>query len=96
MLGGRRGYSLGNFTRARKLPPVREDDVESVVILRVDALLRGGDDAHTSVPFYFVVNHQHDLPLKNIVVVNKAARYPWNILVGLHLFELPAQQGRCS
>jgi hypothetical protein len=41
----------------------------------------------TSVIFTVIINHQHDLPLEDIVVFEAAAdaRY---VLVGLHLLQL--------
>ena len=47
--------------------------------------------ARTSVEFAVVRYHKHDFPLKDICV-NESAGYAWDVLVGLHLFKLPAQE----
>lgn len=41
-----------------------------------------------------IIKHEHDLPLKDVAVDQSAAN-PGNVLVGLHLLELSAQEDRC-
>lgn len=49
----------------------------------------------TAVVFAVVRDHEHDLPFHDIII-DKTAAYPRDVLVGLHLFELPAQEGGCG
>lgn len=49
----------------------------------------------TSIELALIVDHEHDLPLKD-VAVHQAATYAGNVLVGLHLLQLPAEEAGCG
>jgi hypothetical protein len=85
------GYVGGKVRCARKLPPGGRADVSDStrgVLLRMAKL--------TAVVFAVVADHQHDLPLKDVVVVDQAARDAREVLCRLHLLQLPPEQrARC-
>lgn len=56
---------------------------------------RGIGGVLTSVVLAVVADHQHDLPLKDVVVVDQAAGDAGQVLGVLHLLELPLKQ-RCG
>lgn len=52
-----------------------------------------GAEISSTVVFAVVADHQHDFPFENVVVVYETAGDSGDVLVGLHLFELLAQEG---
>ena len=52
-----------------------------------------GGRIRTAIVFAIIVDHEHDFPLKDVVVVDKTARDTRDILAGLHLLELTLQEG---
>lgn len=52
-----------------------------------------GEDIRTAIVFAIIVDHEHDFPLKDVVVVDKAARDARDVLASLHLLELTLQEG---
>jgi len=73
----------------RKFPPTDKSVQEQN---SVEELRR---DRFTSVVFTVVTDHEHDFPLK-YVVIHKPAGDPWQVLRSLHVFELPAEEAGCS
>lgn len=47
----------------------------------------------TAVVFAVVIDHKHNLPLKDVVIVDKAAGNSRDVLASLHLLQLPAEKG---
>lgn len=82
ILGGIRGYSAGNDSRALKKPPA---NCQRMVI---PTFAYG---KHTAIIFAVVVEHEDNLPLED-VIVDQAAADSRDIFVGLHLLQLPAEQ----
>ena len=51
---------------------------------------------HTTIEATIIRDHEHDLPLQH-VIVHQPTAYAWDILVTLHLLELPTQKaGGCG
>ena len=81
ILGGINGYSGGNDKRARKNPP---SNFVSRSIIRVEWILS------TPIVFAIIIHHEHDLPLKD-VVVHKPTADARQVFVRLHLLQLSAK-----
>lgn len=57
--------------------------------------MKGDWGEHTAIIFAVVGDHEHDFPFHD-VVVHEPAAYARDIFVGLHLFELAAEEaGGC-
>ena len=50
-----------------------------------------GNSARTTVVFTVIGNHEHDLPLED-VIANQSAADARYVFVALHLLELPTQE----
>ena len=89
IFGGRRGYSGGKLRRALKNPPGHKCQLQVVLGIGVKLLI-----LYTSVELGVVIDHEHDLPFKHVVVHDSTA-YARYVLVILHLLEL-ARKKACG
>jgi hypothetical protein len=87
IFGGMCGYSGGKVSFDRKKPPW--GPVSDMMLSRATL------PPHTAVELVVVTYHQHNLPLKDVVVVAESTTYPWDILVTLHLFQLACEKTCC-
>lgn len=76
IFGGIKGYSGGNDRRARKNPPR--------IVVSTSALYIQ-DVSLTTVVFAIIIDHEHNLPFKDIVIDQSTADSR-HVLVRLHLF----------
>ena len=56
----------------------------------------GGQGLHTSIVFAVIVEHEHDFPLKYVVILDEAARDAREVGPLLHVPELTAKEPRCG
>lgn len=93
IFGGMCGYSGGKERRARKKPPIKPPHSQPLhphIYIR-----RVWKGTLTSIQLDIIRDHQHNLPLEDVVVRQPAAD-AGDVLVALHLLQLAGEHPSCG
>jgi hypothetical protein len=88
IFGGRRGYSGGKESVARKKPPEEDEGVSKG---EEECFRVPKKSSLTAIKPAIIVDHKHDLPFK-YVPVGHSATDTGDVFVSLHLFQLTSKQ----